>query len=536
MSGATPAASTPRHRAVNLAHLLTQTARRLPHRDAIVHGDVRWTWRELDRRVSALAAELLRRGLAPGDCVLLDGPNHPEFIQAMFAVWRAGGVLAPVNSRLHDADIKKIASVCRPVAMVAHASTTSHVAAVLSERDLPAGVLGLALEGTGAISGVADSEEAVADASVWAGDPAWYFFTSGTSGTPKAAVLTHDQLGYVVTNHLADLMPTTDETHSSLVVAPLSHGAGVHLLPQVARGATTVIPASPSLVPAEAWALVERERVSNIFTVPTIVKLLVEDPSVDEHDHSTLQYVVYAGAPMPSVDQQRARATLGDVLVQYYGLAEVTGNITVLPSRNHGRPSPAGVDFGTCGYPRTGMQVSIQDDDGAELAAGEAGEICVAGPGVFREYLDNPAANASAFRDGWFRTGDIGFVDDEGFLFITGRLSDMYISGGSNVHPRDIEEKMLAHPAVREAVVLGMPDPTWGEVGVAVCVLDPATTVDAEELRAWLAPRMARYKVPRDVVFWDELPRSGYGKVVRRTIRDELVARGWRPAAEKAPV
>ncbi len=521
-----------RRRAVNLAHLLTQTARRVPDHDAVVHGDTRWSWRELDRRVTILATELRRRGVGAGSCVLLDGPNHPEFIQAVFAIWRAGAVVAPVNVRLHDAEIAAIASVCRPVAVIAHTSATSHVAAVVSGGDLEAGVIVWGESGPGSFDVVltetAGDEAEPIDApggntSVWEDDPAWFFFTSGTSGVPKAAVLTHDQLGFIVTNHLADLMPSTDEGHVSLVVAPLSHGAGVHLLPQVARGATTVLPTSASLSSDEVWTLVERERVTNMFTVPTIVKLLVEDPAARRHDLSSLAYVIYAGAPMPTPDLQRARELLGDALVQYYGLAEVTGNITVLPGRYHDRPTPAGVDFGSCGYTRTGMQVSIQDDHGAELASGATGEICVAGPGVFRGYLDNPSADRASFRDGWFRTGDIGFVDEEGFLYITGRLSDMYISGGSNVHPRDVEEKLLTHPAVREVVVFGVPDPTWGEVGVAVCVVDPGAVLEADELRAWLDSRMTRYKVPKSFAFWTELPRSGYGKVQRRTVREQFL-------------
>jgi fatty-acyl-CoA synthase len=215
--------------------------------------------------------------------------------------------------------------------------------------------------------------------------------------------------------------------------------------------------------------------------------------------------------------------------VQYYGLAEATGNITVLLPHHHGHPSPPGIEFSTCGFPRTGMQVSIQDEQGNELAPLEHGEICVAGPAVFPGYLNNPKANDAAFRDGWLRTGDIGTFDNEGFLYITGRSSDMFISGGSNIHPRDIEEKILTHPAVQETLVLGMPDSTWGEVGVAVCVLHPGSSMTEEEMRQHLSERMARYKIPRHIVFWDELPRSGNGKIVRRTVRQLFLELGWDP-------
>ena len=175
------------------------------------------------------------------------------------------------------------------------------------------------------------------------------------------------------------------------------------------------------------------------------------------------------------------------------------------------------------------MQVSIQDDQGREVAPGETGEICVCGPAVFAGYYDNPEANAKAFRDGWFRTGDLGHVDAQGFLYITGRASDMYISGGSNIYPREIEEKILTHPAIAEVAVLGVPDRTWGEVGVAVCALRPEAALDERELLAWLESRIARYKLPKRVFFWDALPKSAYGKITKKTIREELEAKGCLP-------
>ena len=255
------------------------------------------------------------------------------------------------------------------------------------------------------------------------------------------------------------------------MVAPLSHGAGMHQLVQVARGVQDRAAARETgSTPTRPGGWSSAGAITNMFTVPTIVKMLTEHPSVDAHDHSSLRYVIYAGAPMYREDQKHALKKLGKVLVQYFGLGEVTGNITVLPPALHDPEDAPGVKVGTCGFERTGMQVSIQDDDGRELARCETGEICVCGPAVFAGYYDNPEANAKAFRDGWFRTGDLGHMDEEGFLYITGRASDMYISGGSNIYPREIEEKILTHPAIAEVAVLGVPDPIWGEVGVAVCV------------------------------------------------------------------
>jgi len=363
-------------------------------------------------------------------------------------------------------------------------------------------------------------------------DPCWFFFTSGTTGRPKAAVLTHGQMAFVVTNHLCDLMPgTTPEHDASLVVAPLSHGAGIHQLAQVARGVKTILLSSERFDIEEAWALVEKWRITNLFTVPTILKMLVEHPAVDERDHSSLRYVIYAGAPMYRADQKRALSKLGPVLVQYFGLGEVTGNITVLPPGHHHLDDTPQARIGTCGFERTGMQVSIQDEAGRELPPGDQGEICVAGPAVFAGYHDNPEANEKAFRDGWFRTGDLGHMDESGFLYITGRASDMYITGGSNVYPREIEEKLLTHPDVSEVAVLGVPDATWGEVGVAVCVLRPGAALSESELAGWFEGKVARYKKPKRIYFWESMPKSAYGKITKKMIREELARRGETGAA-----
>ena len=213
-------------------------------------------------------------------------------------------------------------------------------------------------------------------------------------------------------------------------------------------------------------------------------------------------------------------------MVQYFGLGEVTGNITVLPPALHSVEDGPEVRVGTCGFERTGMQIQIQDDTGREVAPFETGEICACGPAVFPGYYDNPEANAKAFRNGWFRTGDLGHMDGAGFLFITGRASDMYISGGSNVYPREIEEKLLTHPALAEVAIVGVPDRTWGEAGIAVCVRRPGATLEEAALLHWLQDKVTRYKMPKRVVFWDELPKSAYGKITKKIVREELEARG----------
>jgi fatty-acyl-CoA synthase len=333
-------------------------------------------------------------------------------------------------------------------------------------------------------------------------------------------------MAFVINNHLCDLMPGTTFEDGSLVLAPLSHGAGVHQLNMIARGAKTVLLPTDRFDAAMAFELIGRHKLTNLFTVPTILKMMVDHPSVYKLDHSSLRYVVYAGAPMYREDQKIALRKLGHVLVQYYGLGEVTGNITVLPPELHNPEEDPRLKVGSCGYERTGMQLSIQDEEGGELPAGKTGEICVCGPAVFAGYYNNPEANAKAFREGWFRTGDLGYMDEEGFLYITGRVSDMYISGGSNIYPREIEEKILTHPAIAEVAVVGVPDPKWGEVGIALCVLGPGAEINEPDLLEWIATKVARYKLPKRVFFWDELPKSGYGKIPKQLLKQELERRG----------
>ena len=529
-----PAAIPVSRRVMNLAHLMRQCARRHGRETGLAWGDATWTWAELDRRVDAMAAALSARGLAKGDRVLVQSRNCNQMFEAMFACFRIGAVWVPANFRQTPTEIAYCAQASGAAAMICHRDFPTHAAAARAAAPgigfvIAIGAAEFGEDYDGLVA--AHDGRSVPTAAVVHDDPCWFFFTSGTTGRPKAAVLTHGQMGFVVTNHLADLMPGTTHRDASLVVAPLSHGAGIHQLVQVARGVKTILLAAERFDIAEAWSLVARWRVTNMFTVPTILKLLTEHPAVDQHDHSSLRHVIYAGAPMYRADQKHALAKLGPVLVQYFGLGEVTGNITVLPPELHIATDGPDARIGTCGHERTGMQISIQDAQGRELEPGETGEICVCGVAVFAGYHDNPEANAQAFRDGWFRTSDLGHLDAEGFLFITGRASDMYISGGSNVYPREIEEKLLTHPAVAEAAVLGVPDPTWGEVGVAVCVLREGTQADEAALLAWLDGQISRYKMPKQIFFWDELPKSAYGKITKKDIRAGLETRFCLPSA-----
>jgi len=518
------------NRVINLAHFLTRNAARWPDRPAIISDAATWTWSALDARVSALAHALqTEHGLAKGDKILVQAENSNQMIEIMLAAFRLGAVWVPCNFRQAPGETAYAAQKADAKVFVCGPDFAPQAAAVRDACPALAGCISTGDKNVGA-----DYEDLIsrylgidiANAAVDDTDPCWLFFTSGSTGRPKAVVLSHGQIGFVCVNYMADLLPGTTEKDASLVIAPLSHGAGLQLIAQLSAGSAHVLMPTGSFSPAVAFSLIEQHRVSNLFTVPTIVKRLVEDPAVERQDLSSLRHVIYAGAPMYREDQKTALRKLGPVLVQYYGLGEVTGNITVLRPQDHHLEDGPHAKVGTCGTERTGIEVSIQDENGNILSPLQTGEVCVIGSAVCAGYLEDDAANTKSFRNGWFRTGDIGHMDDQRFLYLTGRASDMYISGGSNVYPKEVEEVLLTHPQISEVAILGIPDPHWGEVGLAVCVPVLGKTSDPETLpetlSAFLKDRVARYKMPARYLFIEEMPTSAYGKVTKKLVREYL--------------
>ena len=522
---------TPR-RGVNVSHFLTQTARRIPDRLAVVDDDhgQRWTWAELDARAEALAAALQTGGVDRRDTVLLVSANHAEVIQSFWGILRSGGVIAPPNAALSTEELLGISAEVAPAAVIADRAHSDFVTA-LKDTGFTGPVFWIGDLPTA--QAAAAPAEAV-DSAVDEDDPCWYFFTSGSTGRPKAATFTHRHLGAVLMNHRCDLFPNEDETGASLVLAPLSHGAGIHMLGQVFGGTPSIIHPGGKPSVESLWPAIDAYGITNAFTVPTILNRIAAGyPSGRGPEDHTLERVIYAGAPMLATDQARALERLGPCLVQYFGLAEVTGAITILRPEDHGAIPVDDAGIGTCGRARTGVEIIIVDEVGTQLAAGEQGEVCVAGPTVCAGYLGRPDANAESFAGGLFHTGDVGYLDERGYLFLTGRKSDMYISGGSNVYPREIEELLLTDTEVAQAVVVGVPDEQWGEIGVAVIERAPSTGNEAaggadadaedltERLTALCKSGLAKYKVPKEIHFVDTMPVTAYGKLARKELKAE---------------
>jgi acyl-CoA synthetase (AMP-forming)/AMP-acid ligase II len=354
---------------------------------------------------------------------------------------------------------------------------------------------------------------------------AWLFYTSGTTGRPKGAMLTHRNLLNMTLAYYADYGPLGPDD-AILHGAPLSHGSGLYALPNIAKGAANIIPESKSFDPELVFRTVEAHRITNMFAAPTMVKLMVGHPAVDRHDFSSVNKLIYGGGPMHVHDLIEARSRLGPCLMQLYGMGETPMTITYLPREDHvleGTPAQMR-RLAAAGIPRTGVEVKVVDPEDHEVPCGEMGEVITRSDVVMRGYWRDAEATAETLRNGWLHTGDMGYIDEDGYLFLMDRSKDMIISGGENIYPREIEEVIIQHPAVREVAVIGVPDERWGEAVKAVVSLLPGRSVTPNELIDFCKDRIASYKKPKSVDFVDELPKNNYGKIVKR----ELRAQYWR--------
>ena len=352
-------------------------------------------------------------------------------------------------------------------------------------------------------------------------DVAWLFYTSGTTGQPKGAMLTHRNLLGMTMNFYADMCPGFGPNDVALHAAPLSHGSGCYALPNIGKAAANVILAAKSFAPEQVLKTIETYRVTNMFAAPTMIKLLIDCPAINQYDHSSLKALNYGGAPMLVEDLMQAMQKLGPCLVQLYGQAESPMTITYLSHDDHvlDGDSDQMKRLPSAGIPRTNVEVKIVDSDDNELPTGEMGEIVTRSDLVMKGYWRDPEATAETLRNGWLHTGDVGYIDECGYLFLLDRSKDLIISGGENVYPREIEEVIVQHPAVREIAVIGIPDPTWGESIKAVVSLVPEREVTETELIDFCTDHIARYKRPKSVDFVEELPKNNYGKIVKRELR-----------------
>jgi long-chain acyl-CoA synthetase len=490
----------------NLAELLTETAARSAERDAVKLDDLTLSYSGLEQAAGRVAGLLEAKGIRPGDRVGVMLPNVPYFAAVYYGILRAGGVVVPMNVLLKEREVEyyladseaRLLFAWHELADAAHAGSDGAYADCLLVEP---GDFEAVLERWG------NSPEIVRRES---GDTAVILYTSGTTGKPKGAELTHGNLRRNAEIGIGLFGMDADTV--TLGALPLFHSFGQTCGLNATIRAGGCLTLIPRFHPGRALQIIERDRVTVFEGVPTMYSALLGDPSRGEVDTSTLRVCVSGGAAMPGEVMRNFEQAFGCAILEGYGLSETSP----VASFNH---PDCERKPGSIGTPIDGVEMQVWDDEGNELPQGEVGEIVIRGHNVMKGYWKKPGATAAAIdEDGWFRSGDMARVDDDGYFFIVDRKKDLIIRGGYNVYPREVEEVLYEHPAVHEAAVVGIPHPQLGEEIGAAVALKPGVSVDAAELRDHVKRQVAAYKYPRRVWIVDELPKGPSGKILKREI------------------
>ena len=519
---------------MHVAHFVHRSAQRWPHRPLWLSPAASISYGDGVARLNLIARWLLARGLQR-DRVAILSTNRFEAFEIYLAAMNAGMAAVPLNPKLHPSEHAFMIGDCGARFVAYSADYADHIAGVRGE--LPCVEQWIRIGGKGPSPDTAydavlvGSDTSCPDVAVGPDDLAWLFYTSGTTGKPKGAMETHRNLVTMVQQFLIGILRDACEEDVMLHAAPIAHGTASVGLAHLAVGAAQCFPTSSSFDPAHFFELIEQLRVSSSFLAPTMIQLLLRSADRGRHDLSSLKNVVYGGGPMYVELLKEALAAFGPVFHQIFGQGEAPMTCTALPKWEHrldGDPR-AELRLASAGRELPAVQVRVVGEDDRPVRANEPGEIVVRGDLVMAGYWNNPAASAETLRGGWLHTGDIGHLDEHGYLYITDRKKDLIVSGGSNIYPREVEEVLLQHPAVAEVSVIGVPDDTWGETVKAVVVLRENLSADGPELIQFCRGRIASYKKPTSVEFVGALPKSAYGKVLKRELRDRF----WADRARK---
>lgn len=499
----------------NLAAMFVEATRAQPLSPVLWAGDDRWDYQRLDTESIRFANGLLESGCSRGDVVAIQLPNVPEFLVAYFGTLRAGMVLLPLNPLLTATETAFLLGDACAVVLFAHELA---VGAVLGAKEagiplvtIPVGIGHDGDDGRLFSDFLSDRDHGGADVAATAPeDTAVLLYTSGTTGKPKGAELTHFQL-FMNCTASADVFEAKQDD-VILLALPLFHVFGLSSLTNSAirRGASLAL--VPRFEASAVLDVIERRRVSIVAGVPTMLHALLETPDRDR-DLSSMRMALSGGSPIAPDVVTRFEERFAIPVLEGYGLTETASAVTF--NRAAGR-KPMSV-----GRPLWGTEMRVVDSDGNQLAPGadHVGELLVRGHSVMKGYLRRPAETAEVIQDGWFRTGDLGYVDDDGYYFVVDRIKDLIIRGGYNVYPREIEDVLYGHPDIREAAVIGSPDDRLGEEVVAVVALRNGSEISAEDVIGYCRQRLAAYKYPRVVRFVETLPKGPTNKILKSQLR-----------------
>lgn len=485
-------------------------------RRAVTFGDTTWTYSEFLDRIDRLAADLVAGGMRPGDRVGYVGVNHPDFLTTMFAASRAGAVFVPLNFRLTSAELEYILTDAGVHTLIADADRAAIVEPVRASSGLRRAIALAPVDGWEHCETLIQQQDPISDPRSHNDDDlALIMYTSGTTGRPKGAMLTHGNLFWNNMNALLSL--DTLSTDVSLVAAPLFHigGLNVTTLLTLQKGGELVI--LPAFDPTAVLQLIEKHRVTTMFGVPAMFLFMSQVPAFETADLSSVRQFTCGGAPVPEalISLYNSRNI---PFCQGYGLTETAPLALVMGIDDTARK------IGAAGHHILPLsEVALLGPDGAHVPDGQRGEVCVRGPQVTTGYWQNPAATSAAIdADGWFHTGDVGEQDADGYVTVVDRVKDMVITGGENVYPAEVESVLYKHPAVAEIAVIGTPHEKWGEAVTAIVALKPDATLTLEEAREFARDSLAPYKLPLSLHIVDALPRNPAGKVLKFQLRERV--------------
>ena len=497
---------------MNIGIWLQRQAQMHPDRPALFLGETQVAdYSEFHDKAARLAGWLVAQDISPGDRVAVFTANCPDYLIIQYAIWYAGAGIVPINAKLHGREAAYIVE--NSGAALAFVSPELHEALSEANPSAPLVVLGSAAYQK------AFSHEPIEPVETASEDLAQLFFTSGTTGRPKGVFITHRMLISMSLTYQMDVDAVTDRD-TILYSAPMSHGAGIYNMLHVLKGARHVCPVSAGFDPAEIFELSRHFGSVQMFAAPTMVRRMIDAGKASGETGEGLRSVIYAGGPMYLADIVEAVDHFGPIFLQVYGQGECPMGITALSREDVAdRSHPRWQDrVASVGRAQSAVEVQIGDEAGNILPIGSHGEIMVRGDTVMPGYWQNPEATAKTLVNGWLMTGDMGFMDDEGYVTMRDRSKDMIISGGSNVYPREVEEVLLKHPDVSEVSVVGRPHPEWGEEIVAFVV----GTAEPAELDRLCIENIARFKRPKAYIAVTELPKNNYGKVLKTELREML--------------
>lgn len=515
---------------MNIGSVLTQAAKTSPDQTAIIHGDLRRTYREFNARANQLASQLRKAGVRKGDRVAILQRNCPELLETMFATFKCGAITVPMNARLHP---KEAAYILKDSSTKALVFTDEFIDALESIRDEIEGVESLVCVGKAPSWALRYDQFAVNghtcdnDAACQPDDLAWLFYTSGTTGKPKGAMVSHGNLQFM-TDHYPREVYQLKSDDIVMHAGPLTHGSGLWAVPITAGAGTHLIPHMSSFNPDHIFKLIETHRVTKIaFVAPTMITMLLNAPGIDRYDLSSMRFIGYGGSPMYVEDLKRAVKKWGPILCQIYGQGETPMTITMLTPEDHKvayEDPELEKRLAAAGRIRQDIEIAILDDRDQPVGDEQIGEIALRADCVMKGYWNKTEATEEAFKNGWYHTGDLGKRDSDGYYYLLDRKKELIITGGANVYPREVEEVLLLHPEVLEVAVIGVPDRLWGESVMAVVRPRPGGMPSEQELLDLCRDHLSGYKKPRFVRFTDDLPKNGYGKILKRELRAAIVA------------